>query len=146
MSAPGRRLHSGLWRRVGLALAAAGLVDALYLTAESLSPQIPLYCPPEGFVSCVTITSSTFSRFAGVPVAVFGAVWFGLVLAIFAVDREGLNYGLIPLWGLAAVGAAYLIFVELFIIHAICPYCTLAHVLGLAVIVPGAKLVFGEET
>lgn len=129
------------WRSTGLLLASVGFIDALYLTVESLYPQIPLYCPSSGFVNCAVITSSTYSRFAGVPVAILGAAWFGLVLMILALDRESLNYALIPLWALAMVGVGYLVFVEWFIIHAICPYCTFAHVLGISLIIPAAKLV-----
>jgi len=130
------------WRNVGLVLASIGLVDALYLTAESLNPQIPLYCPSGGIVNCATLTSSAFSRFAGVPVAVLGATWFCLMVLIFAVNDESLNYALIPLWALAVVGVGYLVFTELFVVHAICPYCTLAHVLGISLIIPAAEITF----
>jgi uncharacterized membrane protein len=132
------------WRNVGLVVAVIGFVDALYLTAESLNTQIPLYCPSGGIVNCATVTSSTFSRFAGIPVAVLGATWFGLILLVFAINNESLNYALIPLWALAVVGDGYLIFIELFVVHAICPYCTLAHALGISLIIPAAKLVFAE--
>jgi len=45
------------WRGMGIALGVAGVGDALYLTAESLYPRIPLYCPSAGFVNCSSLTS-----------------------------------------------------------------------------------------
>ena len=126
---------------MGLLLALVGLVDGIYLTVDSLNPQVPLYCPSGGIINCATLTSSAYSRFGGVPVAILGATWFALVLVIIALNRPSLNYALIPLWVVAVVFAGYLIFTELFVIHAICPYCTLAHVLGIALVVPIAKLV-----
>ena len=128
------------WRSVGLAMALVGLIDGIYLTVDSLNPQVPLYCPSGGIINCVTLTSSAYSRFGGIPVAILGATWFALVLVIIALNRPSLNYALIPLWAIAVVFAGYLIFTELFVLHAICPYCTLAHVLGITLVVPIAKL------
>lgn len=122
-------------------MALAGLVDGLYLTVDSFYPQVPLYCPSGDIINCATLTTSVYSRFAGVPVSILGAAWFAVVLVVIALNRPILNYALIPLWAVGAVFAGYLIFTELFVLHAICPYCTLAHVLGIALVVPVAKLV-----
>ena len=132
------------WRSVGLAIALAGLIDSLYLTADSLDARVPLYCPSAGIVNCATLTASTFSRLDGVPVAVLGATWFGLMVMVLAINHESLNYALIPLWAMGVVGVGYLVFTELFVVNAICPYCTLAHVLGISLIIPAAKLVFAD--
>lgn len=132
------------WRIFGLVLGIAGLADSLYLAAESINPEIPLYCPSVGILNCAPVTTSSFSRFIGVPVAVIGLVWFVLMLAIISLDKPGLNYALIPLWVLSAVSVGYLVSVELFILHAICPYCTLAHILGLLMGVPAFKLALAD--
>ena len=127
-----------------MGMALAGLADSLYLTGESLSSQIPLYCPSQGILNCASVTSSSFSRFAGVPVASLGAVWFGLMALLFWANRESLNYALIPLWVMSAIGVSYLVFVELVVLHAICPYCTVAHALGLALVVPAVKVTLAD--
>ncbi len=132
------------WRTIGLVLGAAGLADAVYLASESLNPQIPLYCPAVGLVNCGYVTSSTYSRFAGVPVAVLGVGWFALMFALVALDRPGPNYALIPLWLLGVVSVGYLASIEAFVVHSICPYCTFAHVAGLLMGVPAFKLALAD--
>ena len=128
------------WRTVGLVLGLAGLIDSLYLSAESLSSQVPLYCPSGGIVNCVTVTSSEYSRFAGVPVAVLGASWFAVMLLLFALNRPAMNYALVPLWAIGMVFVGYLVFAELVLVHAICPYCTVAHALAVLMVWPAFKL------
>ncbi len=132
------------WRLFGLVLGIAGLVDSVYLAWEALNPQVPLYCPAVGIVNCGNVTSSTFSRFGGVPVGLLGAAWFVIMLVLLAFDRPGLNYVLIPLWLLGVVSVGYLASVELFVIHSICPYCTFAHVAGLLMGVPAFKLALAD--
>ena len=132
------------WRSVGLVLGLVGIIDGVYLAIESINPKIPLYCPSFGIVNCGTVTSSTFSRFAGVPVAFLGLGWFVVMVAVIAVNKPTLNYALIPLWLLGLVGVGYLVFIEQFALHAICPYCTLAHIMGLLMGAPAFKLALAE--
>lgn len=133
------------WRAAGLALGVAGLVDAAYLTSESLNPSIPLYCPSSGLINCGTVTSSVYSHMAGIPVAVLGLAWFAVALAIVGLNKPSLNYLLLPLWAAGVAFAGYLIFAEVFLLHAICPYCTFAHIVAILMGLPFAKMVLGEE-
>ncbi len=132
------------WRSLGLVLGSVGIIDSVYLASEAINPQIPLYCPTVGILNCGAVTSSTYSRFAGVPVAFLGLGWFVIMVAIIVVNKPALNYALIPLWLLGTVGVGYLVFVEEFVLHAICPYCTLAHIVGLLMGAPAFKLALTE--
>ena len=132
------------WRNIGLALGLVGIVDGIYLASESINPNVPLICPSFGILNCGAVTSSTFSRFAGIPVAFLGLGWFVIMVGIIAVNKPTLNYALIPLWLLGVVGVGYLVFIEQFVLHAICPYCTLAHILGLVMGAPAFKLALAE--
>jgi uncharacterized membrane protein len=82
-------------------------------------------CGPSS--SCETVAASEYSVVLGVPVALWG-VAFSISLVACAVawwrraDRRALlaAYGLLLLGTLAV---AYLTYLELFVIHAICAWC-----------------------
>ncbi len=128
------------WRAVGIGLAGAGVADSLYLLAEALNAQVTLYCPTIGIVNCVAVTSSEYSRFLGVPVALLAVFWFITMMSLFIINSGSLNHLLLPLWVVGLVFVGYLIFVELFLLHAICPYCTLAHAAGILLGAPSIRL------
>ena len=134
------------WRLIGSVLTAIGLVDALYLFVNSLFPNIPLACPSSGVINCAAVTSSSFSKFAGLSVAGLGFAFFVVMLAIFLVGNETLNYLLLPLWAVGAIFVGYLVYAELFVLGEICMYCTVDHVIALVLVLPAIKVALGEET
>jgi uncharacterized membrane protein len=128
--------------RLALALAVVGIVGvaiSAYLTWTRLAGVLPI-CGPSG--GCETVEQSPYSSVAGIPVAAFGilnsaavvilALWWGRTRD----PRAG--YAAYAL-GLAGVLVeAYLVYLELFVIHAICLWCvaygiTIVLGLGLAV-------------
>ena len=105
-------------------LALVGLGIASYLLAVRVIGEPPACGPIKG---CETVASSPYATVLGVPVAVFG-VAYSFVLAAAALrwwrsaDRHALHavYGL----GLAGVlTVAYLTYLEVFVIGAICVWC-----------------------
>jgi uncharacterized membrane protein len=114
----------GRFGRGMTALAFAGLGIATYLLAARMLGEPPACGPVKG---CETVAASEYATLVGVPVALFG-VGFSAFLAIACVawwrraDRRALYaaYGL----GLAGVIAvAYLTYLEIFVIGAICVWC-----------------------
>jgi len=107
-----------------LILALGGLAVAGYLLAVRLLGEAPACGPVKG---CDTVAASEYSTILGVPVALFG-VGFSLVLAAATVvwwrlgDRRAL-YAAYGLGLLGVVAAAYLTYLELFVIEAICVWC-----------------------
>ena len=105
-------------------LALVGLAIASYLLAARIIGEPPACGPVQG---CETVASSEYATLFGLPVALYG-VGFSIVLATACLlwwrraDRRALYvaYGL-GLAGLIAV--AYLTYLELFVIHAICVWC-----------------------
>ena len=105
-------------------LAILGIAVAGYLTATKLSGEVPVCGPLRG---CETVSTSEYSEFLGVPVALFGLAYSVVALAASiawwsAGDRRSLYvlYGM-GLLGLLAV--IYLTYLELFVIEAICVWC-----------------------
>ena len=121
----------------GTLIAAAGAAVAGYLTYAHYHGATVLACPDRGIVDCATVTTSSYSVIAGVPVAVIGLAYF----VVMVVLELPWNWRLPrPVWrrlrvAASAAGAAvaiWLIYVELFRLDAICLYCTAVHSLALA--------------
>jgi len=105
-------------------LALAGLAVASYLLAARVIGEAPACGPVKG---CDTVAASEYATVLGVPVALFG-VAFSVVLAAAAAvwwrrgDRRALY--LVYALGILGIGAvAYLTYLELFVIEAICIWC-----------------------
>src|ERR1700692_4808241 len=105
-------------------LAAAGAAISIYLTWTKIAGVAPI-CGPSG--GCETVENSTYSSIAGIPVALFGLGYSAVVLVVWLAwwrtDRTALL--LIP-YVLGLIGTiveAYLVFLELFVIHAVCLWC-----------------------
>src|SRR5580704_11949021 len=117
-----------------LALALAAAAVASYLTVTHYSDPASLACPDSGVVNCTLVTTSSWSVFLGVPVAVWGLAW-SLVMAGLTTPwawRAGwgrLDQVRVVASGLGAATVLYLVYVELFRIGAICLWCTGVHVI-----------------
>jgi uncharacterized membrane protein len=131
----------GRWPgRVGTVVSIAGLGIAGYLTYEHYTGSSTLACSDKGIVNCLEVTTSTYSKVAGVPVAVLGLVFFVVMLVLqlpamwnrpeAAIRRARMAWAVI---GLGTV--VYLLYTELFRIDAICLWCTAVHVLTFVVFV-----------
>jgi uncharacterized membrane protein len=115
------RRRSGL---LGSAIAVLGLAVAVYLTTVKLAGQLPACGPLHG---CETVALSEYSEIGGVPVALLGAAFSALVLGLqLTWWRTGSRSALLGAYGLGLFGilfVAYLTYLEIFVIHAICIWC-----------------------
>jgi uncharacterized membrane protein len=118
-------------RALAAGLASVGVCVAAYLTLVHYAQgQIPLACSSSGLVDCERVTSSAQSSVGPVPVALLGVVWFAVMLALVAADRGGRQTVLVAELGWTAIGLAvvlYLVFAELFLIGALCAWCSVLH-------------------
>jgi uncharacterized membrane protein len=116
-------------RVVLLVLCALGVIDSAYLTSIHYQ-DVPLVCSASGVVDCSTVLHSSYATVAGIPVAVFGLVWFVVMglLALRPIAWETLAWAVL---GMASV--LWLVYVELFRIDKICLWCSVAHVLVLTI-------------
>ena len=113
-------------RNIMLALAILGLLVAAYLTWSHYNEGSAL-CAKGG--GCDIVRASRYSEVAGIPVAVFGLLGYLAITAILLIERHQPaieeNATLI-LFGMTLIGfiySGYLTYLELFAIHAVCPYC-----------------------
>jgi uncharacterized membrane protein len=130
-----RRLSSAV-----AVLAVLGAAIAGYLTWVHFAELEP-YCVG-GTGGCERVQSSPYAELAGVPVAVIGLAGYLAVLASLALPDRSLTAFL------ALVGAgfnAYLTYLELAVIDAICQWCVASAVVMTALAVTSvARFVAGE--
>ncbi len=107
-----------------LLLAIIGFADAAYLSANTLLGR-PVPCPLTG--GCETVTNSPYSRLAGVPLSVIGAVYYLIliVLALWYIDSAQARAlrGIIVISGLGFLWTLYLTYLQGYVIGAWCVYC-----------------------
>jgi uncharacterized membrane protein len=117
--------------------AAAGLAVSIYLTIAHYTTTVTLACPQSATINCEKVTTSAQSQFLGMPVAVLGAAFYLIMVllclpAAWRRDRRGVLRHIRLLAALGGVGfVAWLVYAELFVIDAICLWCTSVHVLTL---------------
>jgi uncharacterized membrane protein len=125
------------WRMAISVTALAGLFVSLYLLFYSLGFYGALMCGTGG---CETVQTSSYARFMGMPVAGWGAAWYGLVVLVAFVgvqdrfaDEKWPDRWLLVLATLGLAFSVYLTGLELFVLHAICQWCVVSAVLTVAI-------------
>jgi len=120
-----------------LALGLAGVAVATYLTVEHYTASTTLACPETAVLNCQKVTTSAQSVVLGVPVALLGLLFF-LALVPLCLPVAWRSAHRAVRWGrvlFALIGVCfvlYLIYAELFVLDAICLWCTAVHVITLA--------------
>ena len=126
-------------RMIVATLALAGIFISLYLTLYKIGVIGELSC---SIGSCETVNTSKWSRFLGLPVAAWGLLFY---LDLFAIALIGMfprfeNERVISIVLVAetVVGvlfSAWLTYLELAVIHAICIWCVTSAVIVTVILV-----------
>jgi uncharacterized membrane protein len=134
-----------LWA-TSIFLTLVGVVDSMYLTYVKIGRSTPAFCAPGG--GCDVVNASPYSEIAGIPIAILGggAYLALLFLLLLETSKPELQYSsLLTQFGINLVGvlySAYLTYLELFVIHAICPYCVVSAIcMGILLIISSIRLV-----
>ena len=123
-------------KRMAIAvLALVGAFIGLYLTLYKLGVIGTLACSTIG--NCETVQLSRWSTLLGVPVATWGVGHWVSVLAIALAglqdrwaESPGISLALFLLTGWGLLFSAWLTYLELYVIHAICIWCVTSAVLA----------------
>lgn len=122
-----------LSRLLVLVFAALGTVVSAYLTWVHYSGSLALCI---GVGGCEAVQTSRFSTVGPIPVALVGLAGFVAILAVAIAHARGAAWSLTPLFGLslaATLYVAYLSYVEVFVLGAICPWCVAVAVCAVGV-------------
>lgn len=122
------------YRMAAALLSLIGIFVAAYLYLYKIGKIGTIVCGTGG---CETVQLSEWSRFMGIDVALIGVAGYVVMLAVALIGLQPANAerrwpadALLLLSGGALLFTAYLTYLELFVIHAICRWCV-----GSAVIV-----------
>jgi uncharacterized membrane protein len=129
---------------VSLLLAMAGIGVAAYLTYTHYN-QGALAC---GIGDCETVQASKYARLLGIPVAVFGLAMYAGLLALLLLRAarpqisDVLTAAITAVLLAGTIYAAYLTYLEIWVIDAICQWCvTSAIITVLLLLVEGSRLI-----
>jgi len=83
---------------------------------------------------CTVVNSSRYSEVSGIPVALIGVGGYLVILAVLFFENRMkvlIQNGTLIVFGLALVGflfTIYLVYAELALIHALCPFCITSQI------------------
>jgi uncharacterized membrane protein len=125
---PGRVGGSG---RAILILGVLGLAVSVYLAVIKLA-NATAACG--GIGDCESVNNSSYAEIAGIPIAIFGAASYLVVLGLVWIGGlrpEVDEQARMAVFGVSLAGtlySAYLSYIEVFVLHAVCPYCVVSAV------------------
>lgn len=117
--------------QLAIILTIIGLLVSIYMTIFKLTNNENMCIGSHG---CSIVNSSRYSEVNGIPVAVIGAVGYAAILAVLFLERRPGFFqqnGTLLFFGLSVTGflfTLYLIFVEVALIKAYCPFCITSQI------------------
>ena len=125
------------WRPLVLGfICVVGIAISIYLLIVHYEPSA-LICNTSGVVNCSKVLTSPSSVIFGVPVPIFGLVYF-IGMSVISLPFAWRSTAAWLAWGRVAAAVAgigtvvYLIYQEALVLHTICLWCTGVHVLTFA--------------
>jgi len=112
--------------QITIALTVIGLLVSIYMTIYKLTDNESM-CIGSG--GCSVVNSSKYSEVNGIPVAVVGVIGYASILGVLWLERKPgffQSNGSMILFGLSLMGflfTVWLIYVEVALIKAYCPFC-----------------------
>ncbi|MEM3791607.1 MAG: vitamin K epoxide reductase family protein, partial [Candidatus Micrarchaeaceae archaeon] len=107
-----------------IALSALGLAISAYLAVSHYTSS-SVFCPSGGIVDCEKVLNSTYSLLFGVPLAVYGVLFFLVDLFLILSRKQNLAM----YWNGIGMGfVIYFLYLE-YLIGKICIYCTAVHII-----------------
>ena len=114
-------------------VALLGVFVASYLTLYKVGAIASLVCRTG---SCETVQLSRWATFLGLPVAAWGIVFYVVLLALALAglqerlaDSRAMSLALLAWTGWGVLFSAWLTYLELFVINAICQWCVVSAIL-----------------
>ena len=120
-------------------LSTVGIFVALYLTLYKLGVLGELTC---SVGSCETVQMSRWATLLGLPVAAWGLGAYAGLLTLALVglqpafaDSRTVSWALVALSGFSVAFSAWLTYLELFVIRAICMWCVISAILMVLILI-----------
>ncbi|MDB4992533.1 MAG: vitamin epoxide reductase [Parcubacteria group bacterium] len=122
----------------------AGIADSWYLAEHALT-NTALSCGIGSLTGCNVVAQSAYSHFFGIPLGVYGLVFYALVFVLSALATTiNVRRLMQTLFGLGIVGllfSIYFAYLQFFVIDAVCIYCMGSFVLSILIFILTTVLV-----
>ena len=121
--------------RIIFALSIVGLVISGYLLYTYVT-DAPIVCANSG---CETVRESAYSYFLGIPLPAFGGVMYATIIllsfgrTIFEGEARNISRSITLFSFVGVLISAYLTYLEIFVIKAICVWCVASAVVITAI-------------
>ena len=109
-----------------------GALDSIYLLVYKLTGNSQM-CLGNG--GCHDVNFSSYSEIYGIPISVFGLAAYLVIAGIVLLEsrlRLAKENGPLLVFGMSLAGvafSAYLTYLELYVIHAVCPFCVASAII-----------------
>jgi uncharacterized membrane protein len=129
---PTQNNHTGFTYWTSFILASLGILDATYLLIYKITGNNAM-CIGNG--GCHNVNFSPYSEINGIPVSVFGITAFLAIAGIQFLEKRyktARENGPLAIFGISLGGVAftaYLTWLEIYIIHSICPFCVASAII-----------------
>jgi uncharacterized membrane protein len=127
-------------------LSLLGVADTSYLLYSHFS-EVSVLCT-EGS-ECSFVLTSEYSEFLGIPVALFGFLYYLTILisAFIYLKKEDLKFMnfISKISPIGLIASLYFIYLQLFVIYAICTYCMASAGLSITIFIIGMLHLFFQS-
>jgi uncharacterized membrane protein len=110
-----------------LILSIIGFIDSLYLTASHFMNS-DVVC--NGTSDCSLVLTSEYAEFFGIPVALFGVIYYGFILIMSSIvlDKKTIRpenklKKIFYASSVGFIGSAWFVYLQAFVIYSYCTYC-----------------------
>ena len=122
------------------ALTLIGLLDSAYLTYEHFAGVIsPCSIHSISLIDCSGVLRSQYAVVFGVPVALFGLIFYLILLSTLLYARFSKNRfsarAVVLFSVLAVCASSYFLFIQFFVLKAICLFCLLSAAINFSIII-----------
>jgi uncharacterized membrane protein len=134
------------WLEVIAAL--VGLLTSMYLIVFDLTRSESM-CLGNG--GCLVVQNSRYSEVYGIPLSFIGFGGYAVILLVLAFENRYSflqEYGKLLAFGMSLTGflySLYLTYLELYVIHAICPFCVISAIAMTIVFICASIRLFKEN-
>lgn len=126
-----------------IGLSFIGFADAAYLSVLHYLAVLP---PCSVVSGCEKVLTSQYSEIVGIPLALFGAVYylfiFFLSIVAFSFEKWSQLYWAALLTAGGFVASLSLVYVQVFIINALCFYCLISAGINMLLFAVGITYIF----
>lgn len=119
-----------------LVFSLVGVLDSVYLSYEHFSGSIPP-CTIGALSDCGQVLRSSYAVVFGIPLAVIGIIQYFLLsyalIYVLLLNKNSLKYLILIQAKIGLLASIYFVYLQLFILHAICLYCMLSALTSLLI-------------